>query len=425
MSGRITQKNITADNVAGRDVNNITNLIQITPSPEELQTALTREEFHNKTLTQISDRIKVLDEEILSTVRSKSISSITQLFEEYNKRIKLSGQKHGLDIVRAFDLINDHAIKPMISEEADIHVEITKDLDKLSFKPFDGNVPIVLDEPSLLWECSCEHVGSSQKNCRIHRRFGTKSEAKNFTKLFRERLVKIDFDGVSIFWRDLKDLWPPSIDSLHFANDLRKIGPGLSEVRNVIDIGSGTGFLGIWFAKQNCQVKNLYFSDWLLLPLIFTHANAVNNDLSCSLNFLLGPNTSWFKPDNSLENFDLIICNPPYLPDLGFQNLKKESTVSGTDLLEAIIRVGKKKSKKVIISFSDIAFPEAAKIARMEGIDLEKCKINETPHQVPFRVPIAFNEPGYIKKLIKEKRLEERGNSEFKYWHNIHTYLIE
>ena len=286
---------------------------------------------------------------------------------------------------------------------------------------------VSISNPRLLWECSC--MGNYKKNkdkCLIHKNFSTTKEAKGFTKDFNKGLVQIEFDGIKLFWINENNLWPPSIDSLHLISDLKYLGYDKKKLNSIIDIGSGTGILGIWLGARNKSIKIIHFTDWLLLPLFFSYANVMYNKLKSESKYLLGLNTSFISTEEKETKYDLLICNPPYLPELGFKKLGKENTVAGTQLLKSILKFGQDVGKILVISFSDIVLPEAKKAAEYAGINLEKCK-KGGPHKVPFRIPFAFKVKGYIEKLLKERAgaITEDQKSDFRYWHTINTYIIE
>jgi len=67
-----------------------------------------------------------------------------------------------------------------------------------------------------------------------------------------------------------------------------------------------------------------------------------------------------FPHDEVLSTgFDLVICNPPFLPTLGFERLLySEAATSGTRLLEKVIIETKKYGSELIIGCSSMSFPE-------------------------------------------------------------------
>lgn len=379
-----------------------------------------------KTLTGLIRKTQRLDYKLLRKVRKQSnykvfLTSIIQLYIELVKRIS---KNLDIEITSTLDLLNDESFNPIISDDVDFKAILSSNLEEITFSTF-YNKTIHIKNPKLLWDCSCGLRKKEVRRCAIHGQFKKYTEATRFTKTFSRGLVKIEYGGIKILWCDHKNLWPPAIDSFHLIEDLNANGYASRNIKTVIDIGAGTGFLGIWLAKKNLNITDVHFTDWLLLPLFFSYYNSKLNNLNCSKRYMLGLNTTWInKPLENNFKYDLVICNPPYLPDLGFKRLSAQSTVCGTELLTNLIKTGLSIGNEVIISFSDIALPEANEAAVGLGINLENCKIGK-PHCVPFRIPIAFNQKGYMKKLQAERQLKHFPESEYKFWHYINTYKIK
>jgi methylase of polypeptide subunit release factors len=393
-------------------------------SVEELEKKLNIK-LNNQSLLVITKLLKKIDAKVLRKTRNLNTEKIryTELNDQYIAFINRFSKRNRLKIEYTLESFNKALFNPNISKEIEFTVEVENELKKITLQNH-KEYKVLVDNPKLMWECSCNgNIKRNREHCPIHKNFQTYKEADQFSKDFREGLVKIKYDDIEIFWKDEKDLWPPSIDTFNLVLDLKKLGYDKKPFKSVIDIGSGTGFLGIWLAKNNKNIRDLYFSDWLLLPLFFSYTNAKYNIPNLKTHYLLGLNTSW-PLINYPQKTDLIICNPPYLPELGFKELTKESTVAGTQLLKSILQNGLDISKEVIISFSDLVLPEAKLAAEANGIDIEKCKIGET-HLVPFRVPIALRRKGYINKLLNERALIENPESEFKYWHKVNTYSLK
>jgi hypothetical protein len=384
----------------------------------------THGDINAKSLISISKLIVKIDNGVLRKVRGLKTEKYKplELTDYYNKFISNLSKRKNLQINHLHDFINSNDFMPILSNEVDFTVTIEKGFKKLELKNHSGKI-VRINKPRLMWECSCYgKIRKNKHNCPIHKGFSKVSAAKNFTKDFRNGLVLIRYDNLKIFWVNKKDLWPPSIDSFNLIENLKAEGYHKKKINSVLDIGAGTGFLGIWLSKNNKSIRKVDFSDWLLLPLFFSKANMIFNSLETKSNYLLGLNTSWFSYSRIRKKYDIVICNPPYLPELGFDKIGKESTVAGTQLLISIIKHGLEIGKEVIISFSDIVLPEAHAAAHAAGVTLNKFG---TSHTVPFRVPIALRQKGYMEKLVNERKLVEKKDTDFRFWHTINAYSIK
>lgn len=304
-------------------------------------------------------------------------------------------------------------------------VEFDDDINKCTFK-HNAN-ELVLNKPLLLWECSCrvpEAYRNRDYQCRIH----SNPKGEIIAGTFGRKFTKIRYGGTEVLWFNTESdiLWPPAIDSIFMAKVLREKGYGEKITENVLDMGCGTGFLGIYLAKINSHVKKLYFSDLFLTPLLITRLNWALNfkeDLTKDAIVFLSENYDNF-PSQKIppSGFDLVVCNPPFLPSLGYEwLLYKKAAVAGTHLLEKIITETKKYGNELVIGCSSMASPEFERAVRKVGAKVEILGNRETP----FRILYAFNHKEFMDKLISEGRIEQKDQSPFKLWFNFYVYKVK
>ena len=269
-----------------------------------------------------------------------------------------------------------------------------------------------VESASLLWPCTNTSGGECEEpDCPVH----SSPNREHLDALMQHEFTFLQYDNLEVFWRDVPSLWPPSIDSMLFAEALRDYQPG-SRPRRVLDLGCGTGFLGIWAARQLRGVESVTFADWLLAPLVAAAINAARTiPTGVEADFQLGSRLDWLYSDVSTE-FDLVLCNPPYLPvNPQFSDLLPELVVAGTSLLEHLLSDEFLPGSEVVVSFSSLAFlPDDPNWAR-----LEPCA---APVQVPFRLPRAFARPHYLQWLLDERGLVHDPSAQFPYWHEIGVY---
>lgn len=386
-----------------------------------------KDKLNRLNIFDLCEKIYQIDNNALNIMREVEPEGINEstINEIYKSYIVTQAGNFKINPHRLLNILNNSDLKLNDEIKHDMTMKIADDLTWLKIETNNYNV-VSIDDPKLIWECHKSISDSyDYKNCTIHKNFNTKEEADDFTKIFQEGNVKIIYNDIPITWKQYPTLWPPSIDALYLMKNMMENGYTNEFFNEVIDIGAGTGILGLWIAKNNQHVKNVTFTDWLLTPLIISYLNSKAITLNCSTKFMLGLNTAFINDRDSSKVYDLAICNPPYLPHLGIKKLLRESTVAGTELLTHIIINHKQIAKKVVISFSNIALPEALEAARKIGIDLESMKLPNSEYCVPFRVKVAFKEEKYINKLQKERDLIVDNNAKFKYWHKINTYILE
>jgi len=280
-------------------------------------------------------------------------------------------------------------------------------------------------------------------NCLIH---NNNSNPKISIK--SNQNVRIKYSGFEFLWKNVDALWPPSIDSFYMVENIIKHRDLISnpnhQIKSILDIGTGTGFLGIVLGGLIESINELTVTDWTTTSYLFATLNWYHNmrrfpkDRQLSFNYLLGPNTHWdqlynIKKDTS--NYDLVVCNPPYLPiPEEFRELRTEQTTAGTELLENIIASSSQLGKKVIIQFSHLAKDYAEKAAKDNQVILEP---TGKPKLVPFRVPAEFKNTKYMAWLLNPNANNKASqwslfnrsdldihNGKYEFYHQIQTFLI-
>ena len=374
----------------------------------------------NNPLNRFISKTTPLDIEILEAIRNNtSHNNRERYYQVYQNGIDSLNKAF---IKHSLGLINKNSIDIKL-DKPDVSVEIKLN-DFAKFYSEEEELTIL--KPSLLWECNCKikfPKKYNKKKCSIHSEIERNELSENLETFFTKGLVNIKSNGINVYWRNQKNLWPPSADSMYLIEDLKNNGYCTKFIKGVIDIGCGTGYLGLWLAKNNNHIKELHFTDWLLLPLIFSYFNSKQNNLNVDCFYRLGLNVGWLAKQEGFKMLDLAVCNPPYLPLLsGKEKFKSETTVAGTELLTDFIMNWHLVAKEAIISFSHIALPEAILASKSGNVKL--IPLGEK-RLIPFRVNAAYSENRYISRLLKEDRIKFRRNNQFPYWHYVQTYKLE
>jgi predicted RNA methylase len=282
-----------------------------------------------------------------------------------------------------------------------LFIRVESNLSKMSFyvkNKENLELLCVIRRPKLLWD----PITLSEKGC-----------LNKVAGLFGKNTL-ISFDNIQILWNDL--VWPPSIDSFLFSKCLKEESYLNKQIKKVADVGCGTGFLGIYITKNNPYVEKLYGIDINEQALLSTMENASLNFVQDKIEVVLSD-----CYDNIPENvyFDLVVCNPPYVPlpphrDLNFQNF------AGTYLIEKILSHSAKRTKELIILYSNISADIVNNIeskSRRRSIILKK--------RVPFRLPAVLNDKEWLNYLIDRGLIKK--NDKYCYWHEliIEKYVYE
>jgi transcriptional regulator with XRE-family HTH domain len=279
--------------------------------------------------------------------------------------------------------------------------------------------------PLLVWDCHCHQTDPNGNTapsnlCPIHRDI---DGVRITDRIFSGLPVNIGWRGNKIRWAHKRALWPPSIDSLMLMQDLLKPEWTRRPYRSVLDIGCGTGFLAICFARACSGITEFTFTDWTLAPLKSASDNLALNapqGRRCSANFILELGMPQVLSQSGHD--ELVICNPSYLPVIeGFERELAEVAVAGTDLMREIITGANLDGRDVVLAFSHMVLDEAQAAAASLGRRLNPIG---PPRRVPFRMRESLVRSGYVNELLKRGGLEWLLDHRFPYWHTIQSFQV-
>ncbi|MCL4522793.1 MAG: methyltransferase [Acidobacteria bacterium] len=380
-----------------------------------------------------ADSCARVDALILRAIRDHHYLSFDEINEEYRALVAQQFSDSGRTIdsfLRQLQETTDQQRLLSTLPKPTLKIRVEKDFRSVSF--FTEDSALRLSVPKLLWDCVCKTPEPPEWTANATARLSPACPIHGHPlgalvdKLFASGLVAIRYGSIEVLYRDMAEFWPPAIDSFHLVDTLRKQRVFDEPYSSVLDIGCGTGFLGIVTA---CECRNLCLvtmADWLLTPILFSVVNWARNSAvrpGISLRLRLGLNSNWITDDRASLPHDLVLCNPPYLPlPDEFRKIGLSSTVAGTELLQHVIQESPRLGKAVYVSFSELAQVEAGQAAKVAGRKL--VRLGEPLHS-PFRVTHVFDNREYLRFLIEERGLQVRMDSPHRLWHKVSVYKVE
>ncbi len=137
-------------------------------------------------------------------------------------------------------------------------------------------------------------------------------------------MITINFIEDPLIECDHEKVYYPSQDSFLLIDYFKKKinenyfdGIELSEIENILDLGTGTGIIAIFFQLIKSQNQSfnprIFASDILEDAITCAKENEMLNNFNNQIIFL---QSDLFKsfPDKLKSSFNIIIFNPPYLP---------------------------------------------------------------------------------------------------------------
>lgn len=338
-----------------------------------------------------------------------------------------------------------------IENEPKMQIVVSEDLSMIKYSTHnDQQIPISYEvkNPKLLWE-------GSDPNDRF---FNIKNPITLFSsscplddnnrnymvQTFKNRLIQQKFGKFIYYWLNKTNVWPPSIDSLLFIKTIaekkaffdKKIG-----FKRILDVGTGTGFLGMELSKLFPEIEEIYYTDLSPTCLVFTLLNLQVNrpNLKSHQKHIVHwainlPPKEIFPSSAYLNKLDLIICNPPYIPTWGVETTADTMPVAGLMLMRNLLTQFPSLSSNLLIgcsniskSFLDDFFREGQHEVQLKNPHsyLSITPLLENDIEVPFRVNEILKNDLIREKMVQDHLLDVREDTPWHYWHKINFYFIQ
>ena len=222
----------------------------------------------------------------------------------------------------------------------------------------------------------------------------------------------------------------PSIDTLLLAELLaRHVFEDQAPVKTVLEVGSGSGLLAATVLRHSKSLEDLFCLDLDSKAIACTEKNI---RIAAAVPGV-APFTSHFsveKFDSKLLNkkFDLVICNPPYIPYQiaptadARQEANYVAAVAGTELMEKLLASVSKilaKKGKMLLMLSSLCRRKFEAFCPRE-LSAE-FPLLENGFRVIFDVEDVLDRPDWLKFLLSECGLEQEGET---YFHRLHPVWI-
>ncbi|HLC56927.1 MAG TPA: class I SAM-dependent methyltransferase [Candidatus Nanoarchaeia archaeon] len=221
----------------------------------------------------------------------------------------------------------------------------------------------------------------------------------------------VEYDDVNVI-SDYShiNVWSPSIDTMVFAKALSKMCNKNSNFKSAVEIGCGSGFLSKYVLEKCKKLKSILIND--INP--YAIKSAMDNIKDIRANFYAGDG---LKKMNG-NKFDLMICNPPYVPR---PNSIDDNPYEGIGLLKHLVHNGQRYLNDNGILITNVSslcwnilFKEKPK---MKVKILEKMK-------VPLKVNNILNDKKWVNYLMRNG-LKKKYNNGYEYWQELNIIMLK
>ncbi len=227
--------------------------------------------------------------------------------------------------------------------------------------------------------------------------------------LFQHHERTVEYDNVRVDWNASHvNVWCPSIDTVLFAKALRKV---LKEpFRSGVELGCGSGFLSKYALSKFSSLRSMLVND--LNPYA----------IKCAMDNIKDKRAVFFAGDGLKKiqgmKFDLMLCNPPYVPRPHSIN---DNPYEGIGLLNHLVHEGQKylhPNGKLIVNISSLCWDLVLKEK-----PLMKMKVLERMN-VPLKVNNILNNNAWL-EYLQHHGLKKKLHQGYEYWQELFIVSLE
>ena len=206
--------------------------------------------------------------------------------------------------------------------------------------------------------------------------------------------IRMEFEQWKYYW-----VWSPNIDTLLFCRAIKD--ENFDGVKSMIEVGSGPWFIAKYVWSKWKDIQEIVMSD------INENAKKYFDDTNTDerAKFVLWDAKKYLED----KNFDLIVCNPPYIPR------PHAIEDNAYEWLELLIYLIKNFDKELIINVSNLADDIINPVLESSWAKIEQLDEME----VPLKVGNVLNNKERLDFLVKEKGLKELDKDWHKYWQGL------
>jgi SAM-dependent methyltransferase len=228
------------------------------------------------------------------------------------------------------------------------------------------------------------------------------------------RITKYDGTEVSFEQRKYPGVWGPSIDTVLFCQAVRDNLDTLGRTEKAIEIGCGSGFISKYMLEHFPELKSMTLVDFNPLAI------------SCAMGNIQDQRAIYHPGDairflaDKDHKYDVIACNPPYIPR---PKSIDDNAYEGVGLLVYLIQESRRLLREggsLVTNISnlclDIVKPEVERV----GAKMDVLKELE----VPLKVFNVLNNREWM-QYLEGRGLKKEERQGYDYWQRLQIVRIK
>jgi SAM-dependent methyltransferase len=226
-------------------------------------------------------------------------------------------------------------------------------------------------------------------------------------KLYESPRKTTRYDAVELAFEQARypGVWGPNIDTLLMCRALRRAG--LADVRSAVEVGCGSGFIGLFLLKNAPRLERLTALDINPGAVACAHETLRDPRVEC----VQQRGEDWLRQNQ----VDLLVCNPPYVPR---PKSVADNAYEGVDLLAFFILRGAeflRPGGRIVVNSSSVADRVLAPL--WEQSPLRCTELDRM--DVPLKVLNILNNPEWMNYLTGQHGVRLGRQRGYDVWHTI------
>ncbi|OGZ06890.1 MAG: hypothetical protein A2942_00415 [Candidatus Lloydbacteria bacterium RIFCSPLOWO2_01_FULL_50_20] len=233
-------------------------------------------------------------------------------------------------------------------------------------------------------------------------------------KLYESPVRRTEYGGVALDFEQgkYKGAWGPSIDTLLFCRALNKMDRGYFRGKSLVDIGAGSGFISKYILGTFPGVRSATLVD--LSP----HAivSCKDNIKDKRAKFVCGDAIRYIKK----RKFDVIVCNPPYIPRERSSDDNPYEGILLTTHLFSILRATLLPGGCFLTNISSLSEKDVYAAMKKYGITAVKLDTMN----VPLKVMNVLNNKAWM-RYLKKCGLKRTRRGGYEYYQSLTIVRVD
>ena len=295
--------------------------------------------------------------------------------------------------------------KSEVGSKGQVHYEISPDTRSIEYSY--GDVSVELHDPVLMTD-----------RVRISR---VPTKGEQLLAAIEDRQHAYSFGGVEVVTSRATDavVWGPNIDTLLMLRVLQHHQERFVD-SNALEIGFGSGLISFWLASQKniASVKGIDIDASSILAAEWNR-ECLGLVEKCDLSI-------WNYDGTSLGEYNLVVCNPPYLP------FPKNSDINSRAFAGCTLLVQLLENYEDLLTPSGVCFVTASSASFLDDgfseiytrlLHQNKLKPVEVA-RVPLKIHEVLDDADWLEYLAEGNGIFHRPDDAYSWWHDVSVYEL-